>query len=782
MMKARNSQVPAHLGRPSRERLPQRVVFCTNFLPPYRLASLRMLKDHFQAFTVLVSTEMEDDRPWKADSGGVDVIVQHSISFMTAARHPAGFNQSQIVHFPYDTTFLLRRLRPDVVISAESGMRSALSALYCATVPSCRLVIWADVSEASERGRGPFRICLRRWLIRRAAAVLVNGASGRRYVEALGGPGGRIHTVPYTTDVELFLRQPLFRQPAIRRRLLYVGQLIPRKSILSFLAACTRWCDQHRSRALEMLIVGDGELWSVLESFQLPVNMSIQLEHSTQYSDMPKVYQRSGVLVLPTLADTWALVVNEAMASGLPVLGSIHSQAVDEMVMEGVNGWRFRSDDPEDSYRALSRVMDCSDDQLANMGRSAREVAALIGPEFAADRVAGVVEAVCRSRGAILTNMPAPYRIPIYSAIGRAFDLTVLTSKDEKNRTHWQEVAADSDRPFSLRQSSGLLLTIRQKADGQTFDFTNLQVPLGLLPDLLRLRPKWIISIEMGVRTLIALLYSAVMGIPLWVWWGGTKTTERGVGPFRRLIRKFMVKHVERWISYGVSSTEYLNAIGVSSSRILTIQNCATPRTEMEHRPSSRGPSDRPRFLCVGQLIGRKGIDALFRGLASLQAEGSFCSLKLLGSGPEKANLQWLASKLGLEDVQFVGDQSPEDVIRSYSDADCVVFPTMADVWGLVVNEAILAGVPVLCSIYAGCVDELVPLEYRFDPRDPESVKRALRTAFRGDVKPISKSVLRTPESVAQDIIAAIEAELVRAGFGSRSRIPVWRNADTDHS
>src|ERR1035441_3133457 len=93
--------------------------------------------------------------------------------------------------------------------------------------------------------------------------------------------------------------------------------------------------------------------------------MAIRLEHATQYSDMPEVYQRAGVLVLPTLADTWALVVNEAMAAGLPILGSVYSQAVDEMVVDGVNGWRFRSDDAEDSYRALCRVMDCSDEQLA---------------------------------------------------------------------------------------------------------------------------------------------------------------------------------------------------------------------------------------------------------------------------------------------------------------------------------------------------------------------------------------------------------------------------------
>ncbi len=764
------TQCTSHLEALSGQRLPWRVVFCTNFLAPYWLPTLRLLTNVVQAFTVLVSTKMEEDRPWKVDWRGVPVILQRSLSMKTSSRHPKGFSQAQIIHFPYDTSLQLCRLRPDVIISMEMGARSVLSALYCAAVPSCRLVIWADVSEITERGRGPVRMWLRRWLVRRAAALVVNGASGRRYVESLGGSGERIHTIPYTTDVELFLRQPALRQPAVRSRLLCVGQLIPRKGIFPFLAACTRWCEQHRSRSLDILIVGDGELWSALESLERPDNMSIELRRSTQYSDMPEVYQLGGVLVLPTLADTWALVVNEAMAAGLPVLGSIYSQAVDDMVVDGLNGWKFRSDDPEDSYRALSVVMDCSDGQLAAMGKAAREASAIIRPELVAGLVTQVIEKVSRSRGAILTNMLSPYRIPVYSAIGRAFDVTVLTSKHEKNRTHWQ-APSQIPRSFSTRQSFGFLLTLRKKTRGRTFDVRNLQLPLGVLLDLPRLRPDWIISIEMGVRSLIALMYSCIRGIPLWVWWGGTMVTERHIGFFRKRVRKFMVKHIDHWISYGVSSTEYLNSIGVSPSRILTIQNCAAPLAQ-SHQPSrSQGQPGKLRLLCVGQLIGRKGIDELIRGLASLQAEGLRCSLTLLGSGPEKINLQRLAAELGVEEIRFAGEVLPEDVGRCYLEADCVVFPTMEDVWGLVVNEAILAGVPVLCSVYAGCVGELVPPEYRFDPCDPESVKHALRSAFRGDIKPIPRSVLRTPESVAQDIIAAIENELAGMRSGERSMV-----------
>ena len=80
MIETHDWPLSAQLEKSSGRSWPLRVVFCTNFLPPYRLPALKILTDVFQSFTVLLSTKMEEDRTWEADWRGVEVIPQRSLS------------------------------------------------------------------------------------------------------------------------------------------------------------------------------------------------------------------------------------------------------------------------------------------------------------------------------------------------------------------------------------------------------------------------------------------------------------------------------------------------------------------------------------------------------------------------------------------------------------------------------------------------------------------------------------------------------------------------------
>jgi glycosyltransferase involved in cell wall biosynthesis len=92
-----------------------------------------------------------------------------------------------------------------------------------------------------------------------------------------------------------------------------------------------------------------------------------------------------GILIFQTLADEWGVVVNEALAAGLPVLGSQYSQAVAELVRSEVNGWTFRADRVEEIHAALDKALSAPDEQIAGMRRECRQRVQALTPEFGAD-------------------------------------------------------------------------------------------------------------------------------------------------------------------------------------------------------------------------------------------------------------------------------------------------------------------------------------------------------------------------------------------------------------
>ncbi len=107
------------------------------------------------------------------------------------------------------------------------------------------------------------------------------------------------------------------------------------------------------------------------------------------------------------------------------------------------------------------------------------------------------------------------------------------------------------------------------------------------------------------------------------------------------------------------------------------------------------------RFISAGQLIHRKGIDLLLRACGELPATG--WRLDCYGDGPERPRLDHMVRSLGLaERVVFHGVVSNDAVRSALAQADCAVLPSRFDGWGTLVNEALAAGTPVICTAACG--------------------------------------------------------------------------------
>lgn len=370
----------------------RRIALLTNFVAPYRIELLRALRDGAGTLRVLVSTPMEPNRDWPAGWSDLDVVVQRTLTVPRVWRHPAGFREALPLHVPLDTRARLRAFEPDVVISAELGMRSMAAARYVqrARIP---LLIWATLSERTEQGRGRTRTLLRRWILRRADGVIVNGESGARYVAAFGFREDRIFRVPQPTDPRVVADAPRRRSPG-GHRILLAGQLVERKGIMELLRALIRRAEMHPDEEVELDIAGDGPLKKRIQGMETPPGLTVRLKGSVPLDALGAYYARADIVAFPTLADEWGLVVNEAMSNGVPVLGSLYSQAVEDLVDDGVTGWTFRPDRPAEMDAALDAALTASPDRLAAMGRAARARVRHLVPQHAAEQILDAIRHV----------------------------------------------------------------------------------------------------------------------------------------------------------------------------------------------------------------------------------------------------------------------------------------------------------------------------------------------------------------------------------------------------
>ncbi|TWT52507.1 Glycosyl transferases group 1 [Rubripirellula amarantea] len=368
-----------------------RVVFLTHYIPLYQVRVLQSIARRVRDFQILLSTPIEPNRDFQPDWSGLNVTVQNSWTFRRRWRHrTAGFDDQLYVHFPYDTMSRLRELKPDVVMSLELGARSAGAAMYCRRHPESKLVLCTYMSQRTEQGRGLLRRQLRKQLLKSADAVTYNGPSCREYLSEFGVPSKRLFHLPYAADDRTIYDGPVERdEESSRYRLLVVGQLNERKGVCRLLTQLEDYCRRRSHRQIEVIFAGDGPLRGKLESFaagdghDLP-NLKVKVLGNVPANDLAVWMLRCGAMIAPTLADEWMLVVNEALHAGVPVIGSIHSQAVTTLIQSGKNGWTYDPMQDGSLALALESYFSESDDAIACMRYTCRQSVDQRTPDWAA--------------------------------------------------------------------------------------------------------------------------------------------------------------------------------------------------------------------------------------------------------------------------------------------------------------------------------------------------------------------------------------------------------------
>lgn len=382
------------------------MVMLAQYLPLHFASTMQKLAKKVGRFTLVLSEPMDASRDWAPDFAGLNVCLQRSLRTPITHRHPLGFEDAGTLIVPYSTVTDLWRLKPDVVIAVEVGARTMQAALLRELGAAFRLIVQVRESENTASSRGLLRRGLRRFLLPRVDEVFVNGRSGRKHVLDCGVEPSRIAVVPSGTDTTVFGKNAPVGRNGDELVLLYVGQLIPRKGILPFAEALADEARRH-GRKICWRIAGRGPLEAKLRAVAWPPNVRLEFLGSKSYRELPRYYEDADVFVMPSLSDEWGMVVNEAMASGLPVLGCTGAQSVEELVVSGNSGWTYAPQDEVELRGQLLRVFAASRTELVRMGAEARRAALEVSDDFVASAMFGGIKRVLRA--------PHPMRLRSYA-------------------------------------------------------------------------------------------------------------------------------------------------------------------------------------------------------------------------------------------------------------------------------------------------------------------------------------------------------------------------------
>ncbi len=527
---------------------------------------------------------------------------------------------------------------------------------------------------------------------------------------------------------------------------MFVGKLTDVKRPLDLIAAAALAAPCH------VLVAGSGHLDAAVREDAKRRGVPLTMAGFLNQEELSRAYAASDCLVLPSRGETWGLVVNEALASGLPAIVSDACGCAPD-VMTPQTGRVFETGNPASLAAALVSLRS----QLAS--GSVAQACRSRASKFAFDVMTDGLVTACRS---VLPRSPqsaehavagfAPTRIlaccgqmvivsglermtfgvlralrgqgaPVHCIVNGWENHRITTIADQIDATwsagpYWYSLsrrwtpAAIARMLWEVARVSGDLLR-----EAHAFEPTHV-----LLPDF-----------KAVLRNAPALAWLRLRGVKAIVRLGNPPDA----GSFYRMLWRYGVApFVDRLVCNSRFTHDELAAHGIGMDKILTIPNAAPPRATSSNDNVARIPG---RVVYVGQLIPVKGVDLLLDAVAILRGKGSAVTLDVIGAldgwespserGYRRALLE-RASAPDLKDaVAFLGHREDVPFLLNRAVLHCCPSrPEMREGFGLVVLEAKLAGLPSVVG-RSGALPELIEhgtTGWICDPVDAEQLAEGL--------------------------------------------------------
>jgi teichuronic acid biosynthesis glycosyltransferase TuaC len=564
-------------------------------------------------------------------------------------------------------------------------------------------VPWALVAHGAEPASPRLDRPGRRDRWRRAAASAARIlAVGPGLADALRAevPGADVRSVPNGFDRLLVERVARGDRSAGEPRVVSVGNLVPGKGIHLVLDALRR---VPAEVAWTYDVVGDGPERERLEAIVAERGWSsrVRFHGALAHEAALSVVLGARVFALPSAPEAFGIAYLEAMALGVPVIG-VRGEGPQAFVHDGEDGWLVA---PTEEGVAEPLVRAFLDPERARAAGAAARISAR-GRDWdtaAAELVRNLPEPVPATRARKLWmsiyEEPTPYvtaKLDLVEARGAI-----------RWRRHWASPARSQAWGADAPHDASSVLSSRSGV-------------LAAVGSVLGRRVAGIHAGGWGGSPVVPLLLAAgaLARLPLSIETDTHATTSRGArAGARRLWLRLLDRRVRAWWPAGTPQAEHLRAWGCRRGRVV-VERMTTDTAAMRRRAHEAGPEAGARWrsehgippeaslvLFVGRVVEEKGVADLLHSVARLRSEGRDVRAAVLGPGDVRPHVP---SGLGPEALVAAGRVAWADLVPAYVAADVLALPSRREPWGLVVNEALCLGCPVVVTDAVGAARDLV--------------------------------------------------------------------------
>lgn len=334
-----------------------------------------------------------------------------------------------------------------------------------------------------------------------------------------------------------------------------------------------------------------------------------------------------------------------------------------------------------------------------------------------------------------ITNIPSPYRIPLFKELCKndSYDFHFIFFNTTETGRDWI-VNLPKNVSYEVLHSKPISLL-----SGKSWDNKLIYLDLSIRNVLKNNNFDLIINDGWSaLANLYTYLYCKLKKIPFLLWAGSIKSDLPSRYWYLKLVGKHLsqliIKGTDAYIAYGTLSKQLLIERGAQKDRVFIAYNTVDTtffsgeakrlKEGKRNLKEELGLGNKRVILYVGQLITRKGVLYLLEAFREVKKEVTDSALLIVGSGELKEDLRKFVDNNGIQDVVFNGFIQKENLPKVYAMADLFVFPTLGDIWGLVLNEAMSAALPIITTSAAGASVDLVKDNgFIIPPRDAKGLK-----------------------------------------------------------